>query len=159
MTIQDLGSIGELVAAIATVMTLAYLALQIRQNTRSVLSATELELMAAWNHLHVIRSQDPQLNEILVRGLVGSEPLNEIEASRFASLCFSQMNLYQATYHQYRRGVLAQELWDARERSLSRILRLPGLRVWLDDNLFTYSESFAELVRAKLAETKPEPAA
>jgi hypothetical protein len=34
VTIQDLGSIGELVAAVATVATLFYLALQIRGSTR-----------------------------------------------------------------------------------------------------------------------------
>lgn len=34
MSIQDLGSLGELVAAIATIATLIYLATQIRQNTR-----------------------------------------------------------------------------------------------------------------------------
>jgi hypothetical protein len=44
VTIQDLGSIGEFVAAIATVATLAYLALGIRQNTESVRLSTELEL-------------------------------------------------------------------------------------------------------------------
>ena len=33
MTIQELGSIGELIGAIATVATLIYLALQIRQNS------------------------------------------------------------------------------------------------------------------------------
>jgi hypothetical protein len=33
VTIQDVGSIGELIAAIATVATLAYLAFQIRSNT------------------------------------------------------------------------------------------------------------------------------
>ena len=36
LTIQDLGSIGELVVAVATVATLAYLAFQIRQNTQSI---------------------------------------------------------------------------------------------------------------------------
>jgi hypothetical protein len=36
VTIQDLGSVGELVAAIATIATLAYLAVQIRHNTRHV---------------------------------------------------------------------------------------------------------------------------
>ena len=36
MTVQDLGSIGEFVAAIATLATLIYLALQIRQNTKTV---------------------------------------------------------------------------------------------------------------------------
>ena len=33
MTIQDWGSLGELIAAVATVATLIYLALQIRANT------------------------------------------------------------------------------------------------------------------------------
>jgi hypothetical protein len=36
MTLQDLGSIGEFVAAVATVATLAYLALQIRYNTKAI---------------------------------------------------------------------------------------------------------------------------
>lgn len=35
MTIQDWGSVGELLAAVATVATLGYLAVQVRQNTQS----------------------------------------------------------------------------------------------------------------------------
>lgn len=35
MTIQELGSIGELLGALATIVTLAYLATQIRQNTKA----------------------------------------------------------------------------------------------------------------------------
>ena len=35
MTISELGSVGELIGAIATVATLMYLALQIRANTLS----------------------------------------------------------------------------------------------------------------------------
>ena len=39
MTIQDLGNIGEVVAAVATVVTLVYLAIQIRANTNAVQAA------------------------------------------------------------------------------------------------------------------------
>jgi hypothetical protein len=35
LTLQDLGSLGELIGGIAVVASLIYLALQIRQNTRS----------------------------------------------------------------------------------------------------------------------------
>lgn len=38
MSIAELGSIGELVGAIATVATLAYLAIQIRGSTRAEVS-------------------------------------------------------------------------------------------------------------------------
>ena len=40
MTIQDLGSLGELIAAVATVLTLGYLAVQLRQNTKALRSQT-----------------------------------------------------------------------------------------------------------------------
>jgi hypothetical protein len=39
MTIEDLGNLGDLIAAIATVATLIYLAQQIRKNSKSVESA------------------------------------------------------------------------------------------------------------------------
>jgi len=40
MTISDIGSIGELLAAIATIITLIYLALQLRSNTKVVRAQT-----------------------------------------------------------------------------------------------------------------------
>ena len=43
MPIQELGSIGELIAAVATIFTLVYLAFQINQNTRAV-KASMLEV-------------------------------------------------------------------------------------------------------------------
>lgn len=36
MTVEQLGNIGEFVAAIATVITIIYLAFQLRQNTRAL---------------------------------------------------------------------------------------------------------------------------
>ena len=49
MTIQQLGSIGEFVAAIATLATLIYLALQIRRNTAVARATGTSEHTAALN--------------------------------------------------------------------------------------------------------------
>ena len=43
MTLQDLGSIGDFIGGIAVIITLLYLANQIRQNTNSVLGSVESE--------------------------------------------------------------------------------------------------------------------
>jgi hypothetical protein len=40
MSLQDLGNLGELIAALATVLTLGYLALQLKQNTNALRSQT-----------------------------------------------------------------------------------------------------------------------
>ena len=42
MTIDQLGSLGEIIAAVATLATLAYLAAQIRQSTRATRTANFL---------------------------------------------------------------------------------------------------------------------
>ena len=44
MNWEALGAIGEIVGALAVVLTLGYVAVQIRQYTRSVKSATALSL-------------------------------------------------------------------------------------------------------------------
>ena len=54
VTIQDLGSIGELVAAAATIATLAYLAAQVRQNTRALRSSTFQSISDARDHAVII---------------------------------------------------------------------------------------------------------
>jgi len=41
MTIQDWGAIGELVGGVAVIVTLIYLALQVRQNTRQFSRSVE----------------------------------------------------------------------------------------------------------------------
>ena len=48
MNIQELGSLGELIAAIATAATLFYLALQIRRSTKATQAATMDTILADW---------------------------------------------------------------------------------------------------------------
>ena len=59
MTIQDLGSLGELIAAVATIATLVYLAMQIRQNTKQVRASTFQGVSRGWQEfLYTISSDD-----------------------------------------------------------------------------------------------------
>ena len=51
MTLQDFGSIGSFVAAVATLATLIYLAIQIRQNSEAVKSAAAQSVLDATNRL------------------------------------------------------------------------------------------------------------
>ena len=61
MTIQDLGSIGELVAAFATVAALGYLALQIRHGNESDRLNAELGLSMHMAEFHARMTSQPNL--------------------------------------------------------------------------------------------------
>ncbi len=63
MTLQDLGSIGELIAALATVATLIYLATQIRQSKEQISQSNSL---ARFNAVRDVMDQFNELNKLVV---------------------------------------------------------------------------------------------
>ena len=76
MTLEDLGNIGEFVAAIAVVVSLVYIAFQIRQgsrqisqNTNSVLGSVELETTRLHSHWLLSVAQSPELGRIWRLGI------------------------------------------------------------------------------------------
>jgi len=99
VSLQDVGSIGELIAAIATVATLIYLTIQIRHNSRALDRSNEFaqansihELTILFNELNWRLASDGELADIHTRALAGQE-LSATEATRFAAF----VNTYIAT--------------------------------------------------------------
>lgn len=99
MSLQDVGSIGELIAAIATVATLVYLTIQIRHNARALDRSNEFaragsihDLTILFNELNWRLASDAELAGIHTRALAGEE-LSDTEATRFAAF----VNTYVAT--------------------------------------------------------------
>ena len=83
MSIQDLGSLGELVAAVATLVTLLYLAMQIRHNTRSLDQSLENAVADGarrWRE-HVIHH--PEVAQLYLKGMFEPDSLDRsIQISR-----------------------------------------------------------------------------
>ena len=132
VTLEDLGSIGELVGAIATVATLAYLAVQIRHNTRGLDQNSLLMRMAfesqVRNEGHQLRLQiaaDPELAALWRAGLA-AEPLEESQRDRFELLIVNVLNMLKAEYDGKQRGLAT----DHRATYVYLIARSPGFRRW-----------------------------
>ena len=83
MNIQDLGSIGELIAAIATLLTLGYLAIQLKQNTSALKSQTfqqsSMDMSLTANSV----SSDGELAKIIIKAENGISSLSSDEKLRF----------------------------------------------------------------------------
>ena len=118
VTIQDLGSLGELIAAIATVATLIYLALQIRQNTRALRHAAERAIREDANSWRANLIQHPEVAELYRNGLVDPDALDSVGRLRFRMLLDALFATWQYIFraeHQFGesnephvRGTLAQ---------------------------------------------------
>jgi len=103
VTLQDLGSIGEFVAAIATIATLAYLALQIRHNSKSVEGTTIQSLLDLEVTTFALKAQHANVYR---RGCANISELNEDERVVFEQVVSSEMSLFTSGFFQYQNGLL-----------------------------------------------------
>ena len=150
MTIQDLGSIGELVGAIATVGTLLYLAIQIRANTKAARGSTlqsTVQFSANWvESLY----RDPELALVFDRGRENSDSLSEAEHARFFYIMIGLVRMAQNVHYQFDQGLMSKDIWDGYCESILRLLEQPGSRQWWEENAARFSSSFRTFLDREL---------
>ena len=142
MTIENLGNIGEFVAAIATLITLAYLAVQIRQNTRAVRAVSHHSVTDSFNHINSIIGTDPAAARIFRLGLDGLENLNEDELFSFAFLMLGYMRVFETLFYQRDIGAAEEQLYKSEHNSLRWVYGYCGARDWWRSNEISFSPEF-----------------
>ena len=146
MTIQDLGSIGELIAAVATVATLIYLAIQIRQNTQSVKSSTLATNTTNWSSM-LVNLADAEKSEAYLNGMLGREDSSAAQFLQFVLIARAMMVSWETQHYQYLNGALDRDIYLGYERSCKdQILVYPGFQMIWEITREGFSPAFRELV-------------
>jgi hypothetical protein len=136
MNWQAIGAIGEIIGGIAVIATLVYLALQLRQYSLGVNSATIQQNMIAFNELNRMLVDDPSLAEAFERGTTDPGSLSDEDSARYLWLLRSYVNLYENLYEQYRRGTCPEDFWRKNALELKDIADRPGLRLFRQQNAY-----------------------
>jgi len=153
LTIGELGSLGEFVAAIATIFTLVYLAIQIRHNTRAAREEATRHLVLANSEATMAMVLDQKLSEIVEKGFLGEEiPLDE--QFRFNGFLFSYYNLVDYAYGRFREGSLNEKYWSKISNEIPAFIGSPGGRKWWTHDKVRFSEEFVNFVDITLAEAE-----
>lgn len=151
MTIQELGSIGEFVAAIATLITLVYLALQIRANTRSLRLNAQESTTAASSRFRDALIRDPEVAALWNRALRDFDGLPPDERVRAMSMFQEIFYSMQLVFHRTNEGVFPERTWRRIQLpGLLLILRNPGTQQWWKRAAHLFDPEFiAEIEKAR----------
>lgn len=141
-----IGAIGEIIGAAAVVLSLAYLAVQVRQNTRSVRAASFHGITDSFNHLNGLLASDASLAQVFRRGLQDLSSLDPDERIRFDFLVLGAFRIFETLFYQSRQGTGEQVLWRAEEGTMRALLSNPGLRDWWNSNPLSFTPQFRTLV-------------
>ncbi len=131
MSIQELGSIGEFISSIAVLVTLIYLAVQVRQTRNATVASTMQTNRVQFQNI-MIANRDSEIAPIIIKSDEG-EALSAEEEYRLANHINLQWNLLFSEYVQLQIGYTAQ--WAPKDRpAIERIFTRYGGRaaVWWD---------------------------
>jgi hypothetical protein len=161
MTVQDWGAIGEVVGALAVVVTLIYLGKQIRQNTIAMEESRKLALAQTYQmrsdalqEMLVEAADSEYIGPIIVKltslgypeDVTALDALSNVERGRFRMWHIAQQTHWDNMYYQYQQGYLDAEYYE--EEFKKRVVRLAP--TWAALGLTSGRPSFfAEIERLK----------
>jgi len=136
MTIMELGALGELLGAFGVIATLVYLAVQVRQNTRSLEDSQRLALAQTYQmrsdalQTMLVQAASSTIGAILYKVTAAGYPedlaaldvLSPEERSRFRQWHIAQQAHWDNMHFQYQQGFLDEEYY--RDEFAKRVSRL-----------------------------------
>jgi hypothetical protein len=146
MNLDDLGNIGEFVGAVGVIASLVYLALQIRQNTKSTRTAMYQAATRDMFDAADLIASDADLNSIWFRGNRDFDSLSREEKRRFAAYMFSLLRRYANALHQTNAGMIDGEWWVEASDSLEYTISHPGFQTWWKEGQSLFPLEFREFI-------------
>lgn len=147
MNWDAIGAVGEMVGASGVILSLVYLASQIRsQNTESRLAAVT-EWTNQWNEWTASFADHPQLSELWVKGSADFHSLSQAESVQYAAHCGRFFRIAEGLHGQFSQGRLESRAWRGLARTLEDIALLPGVKTWWATRSLWYSDEFILFVQ------------
>jgi hypothetical protein len=129
-----LGSLGEFISGLAVVVTLIYLALQIRYNSRAVRSSMHQDMVESTLRIAESLSDNPDVGRIVLKADEDYGSLTKEEQIRFEAYAERVFGNFESVFYSYRNSMIEEDLWESWESSfLADISRDSMRRFWQDE--------------------------
>jgi len=137
MTLQDWGDLGQVIGALAVVVTLIYLAKQIGQNTHAMDEARKLALAQTYQvrsdalqEMLVHAADSEYIGPIIIKltelgyptDVSALDKLDDVERGRFRLWQIAQLTHWDNMYYQFEQGYLDNEYFE--DVFIERVARL-----------------------------------
>ena len=156
MTLETLANVGEFVSGIAVVISLVYLAFQVRQNTQSQRTENYARALDRVSTMQARLSVDRDMAELFGTGVLNTRVLKPGQRIQFAWAFYEMFGAFEFMYHQSQAGALPDEVWERWSATLSWWISFPGVRAWWRAKPTPFSSSFSAFVEARLGQGPPD---
>jgi hypothetical protein len=147
MQLESWALIAELVGAGAIIVSLLFVGLQIRDNSRSTQAATFQAMVGQEVEFLQLLGSDCELTRIYRDYVFDSRPLKESEREQARYLFLSAARIWESVYLQRLSGALSDAAWQTREPLLREVVKLPAFaQMDTSEGRRLYSGEFIDFV-------------
>jgi hypothetical protein len=153
---EAISAIGQIVGAIAVVISLIYVAREVGNSAHATQLASRrsiAEIFHLWSRQLV---EHPDLRELYYRGLHDFESLEGADVVGFGTLMHQLFRLYEEAYYEHLEGHVDPRLWSGWETGMRDINGYPGVQAWWRSRSHWFNEEFAKFIN-QLQQTAKAP--
>ncbi len=154
MNLNDFANLAQIIAALGVVVSLVYLALQIRSNTKVTGAQARHAISEFVLRISIFQAEHADRITKLRTGVELTEG-----DRHFQYWSHVQFLLHAETYfHHHELRLMPDEHWRGYARFMTRYIESPGFKNVWDDIGPAFSEDFARWINGLLAKSKPPEA-
>ena len=146
MNWDALGAIAEFFGAVGVIVTLIYLSIQVRANTKATKDEATRSLMLANSEVAMDAAKDAELADIIQRGFYSPGELTPAEQARYNLYFFSYYNQVDYAYERFLEGELDERSWNKIAKEIPAYIGAPGGRNWWASDKVRFSSDFITYV-------------
>ena len=142
MSLENQASIGETISGAGVLISLVFLILEIRNNTRALQAQTFHNLTQ--NSLGMLAQvyQDENLLDFVIRVVSGDSFESDADQLRRRTYLVAMFRHFDNTLTQRDSGVLSAEQWTVYETSIREWVKHAAIRKWVSENQGAFSQRF-----------------
>lgn len=158
MNWEAIGAISEGLGALAVIITLIYLAVQVRQNTAALKSTATQGAHDQSSKVYDLVASDPDLGLIFARGLTDPDSLDPGETARLFATLQATMFRLQNWYFQTESGLIDRQLLDSWTRVIRQVSGTTGFKLFWAQRQQVYAPEFTDYLEQKVFSGDSDPA-
>jgi len=152
MNWDAVSAIGEVVGAVAVLVTLVYLAKQIQNNTREVRAENIQKVTDSFNAVNLTIFENDEVAELWLKGLKDYSSLSEKEKIRFDFGWLAAFRIYDSMYYQTQTGTGEAEYFVSELGTIKWFFSHKGTRDWWRSQQFAFTPGFRDYVEKAVDE-------
>jgi len=146
VNLETISAIAQLIAALGVIASLFYLAVQIRQNTRTQRSVVVDSLTQSLIALIGPQAHDPEFTRSFSRVIQDWDRASEEDRMRTVAILLATFKLFENAWFQKRQGTLDSQQWEGWDAYARMYFHLPGVRTWWRMRRATFAAGFRDYV-------------